>query len=64
MANNDEHGAVAEARDSVPVVDRKEIDDKEITNIERVISPDMTKNFLDYEKVDAEVAKCRLRTSL
>ncbi|KIV98729.1 uncharacterized protein PV09_09512 [Verruconis gallopava] len=36
----------------------------DITSIERVMSPGMEKNFMDYEKVDAEVAKYATQTGI
>jgi hypothetical protein len=38
--------------------ERREVIDKDITGIERVMSPEMEKNFMNYDKVDAEIAKC------
>lgn len=34
---------------------------EDISNIERVMSPEMEKDFMNYDRVDAEVAKCKLR---
>jgi hypothetical protein len=31
---------------------------EDIANIERVLSPEMEKDFMNYDRVDAEVAKC------
>jgi hypothetical protein len=35
------------------------VDKNDIANIERVMSPEMDKDFMNYDRVDAEVAKCK-----
>ena len=34
------------------------VEKEDITNMERVISPENGKDFMNYDRVDAEVAKC------
>ena len=35
------------------------VEKEDIANIERVLSPEMEKDFMNYDRVDAEVAKCK-----
>ena len=43
----------------VPGAQPTTMEKEDISNIERVMSPEMEKDFMNYDRVDAEVAKCR-----
>jgi hypothetical protein len=44
------------------ITERKEVVDKDVASIERVMSPgeDMDKIYMNYDRVDPDVAKCKL----
>jgi hypothetical protein len=58
MSDIKEHGSVTATPDTHSV-EKRDIVDKDIATIERVMSPEMEKNFMNYDRVDAEVAKCQ-----
>jgi hypothetical protein len=59
MGDIKEHGPTAIAPEAA-AVEKMEVVNKDIVSVERVVSTDMEKNFMNYERVDVEVAKCTL----